>query len=113
MEFRRLSPKTRDTYLLFIRHFLKRHHDPKKISKKDMFLEKYKNSPGNTMNVVHAALRFMMVEVLHKNMHLGLRYAKRPKRLPTCLTKEEVRIIINVIENPKQKLVISLIYGAG
>ncbi len=115
MEFRRLSPKTRVTYLLFIRHFLKRHPDPKKISKKDirLFLERYKNSPGNTINVVHAALRFMMVEVLHKNMNLGLRYAKRPKRLPTCLTKEEVRRIIDAINNPKQKLIISLMYGAG
>ncbi|HIH55600.1 tyrosine-type recombinase/integrase [Candidatus Woesearchaeota archaeon] len=115
MQFRRLSSKTRDTYLPFIRHFLEKHPDPKRISKKDirLFLEKYKYSPGNTINVVHAALRFMMVEVLHKNMRLGLRYAKRPRRLPTCLTKEEVKKIIESIKNPKQRLIISLMYGAG
>ena len=62
---------------------------------------------------MHAALRFMMVEVLHKNMRLGLRYAKRPRRLPTCLTKEEVKKIIESIKNPKQRLIISLMYGAG
>lgn len=58
MQFRGLSPKTIDKYLLFIRHFLERHPDSKRISKKDvrLFLEKYKNSPGNTMNVAHASL---------------------------------------------------------
>lgn len=55
----------------------------------------------------------MMVEVLHKNMRLGLRYAKRPRRLPTCLTKEEVKMVIDAIKNPKQRLVVSLMYGAG
>lgn len=56
MQFRRLSPRTRDTYLLFIRHFLKKYPDSRRISKKDLrlFLERYKNSPGNTINVVHA-----------------------------------------------------------
>jgi len=42
-----------------------------------------------------------------------LKFAKRNKKLPIVLSREEIKNIIDVIRNPKHKLIISLAYGAG
>lgn len=116
---RKLSPRTVKTYLFWANKFLLANKDKeiKEFSKKDVreFLYKMeeKDVSGSTLNVAHNALRFMMIEVLHKSMYLKIRYAKTPVRVAEYLTKEEVFSIISVIENPKHKLLVSLMYGAG
>ena len=42
-----------------------------------------------------------------------MKFAKRSKKLPIVLSREEIKNIIEVIRNPKHKLIISLAYGAG
>jgi len=115
---RKLSPRTIKTYLEYVRKFLlfcKK--EPKKFSKVDIkyFLDQYacRGASGNTINVVNNALRFMMVEVLRKSLRLNIRYSKKPKCLPTVLTKEEALMLINSITNAKHRLMVSLMYGAG
>ncbi|MBD3259366.1 tyrosine-type recombinase/integrase [Candidatus Woesearchaeota archaeon] len=116
---RKLSPRTVKTYLAFVRKFLLeyKHKSPRKFSKKDvrefLYNMELREVSGSTLNVAHNALRFMMIEVLHKACYLKIRYAKTPKREPQYLTKEEVNKILSVIENPKHKLLVSLMYGAG
>ena len=44
---------------------------------------------------------------------INLKFAKRNKKLPIVLSREEIKNIIDVIRNPKHKLIISLAYGAG
>jgi len=116
---RKLSPRTVKTYLHYIRQFLKANKDkePKQFSKKDIreFLYKLeqKDLSGGTLNVAHNALRFMMIDVLHKACYLKIRYAKTPKKTPQYLTKEEVNKVFEAITNPKQKLLVQLMYGAG
>ena len=68
---------------------------------------------GSTLNVALNSLRFMMEEVLRKSMKLNIRYSKTPKTLPTCLSKGEIKSLINSITNQKHKLLISLMYGSG
>lgn len=129
---RKLSHKTIGTYMFYVKKFLlfcKK--SPKGFSKKDCreFLEKFmdrefrwiktkKNQTngeiaGSTLNVVLNSLRFMMEEILKKSMRLNIRYSKTPKSLPTYLSKEEVKRLINSINNYKHKILISLMYGAG
>ncbi|MBN1376893.1 tyrosine-type recombinase/integrase [Candidatus Woesearchaeota archaeon] len=116
---RKLSPKTVKTYLQYVKLFLLANKDkaPKEFSKKDVreFLYKMeeKNVSGSTLNVAHNALRFMMIDVLHKACYLKIRYAKTPVRKPEYLTKKEIKKILNVITNKKHKLLVSLMYGAG
>lgn len=116
---RRLSPRTVKTYLQYAKLFLLSNKDksPKEFSKKDVreFLYKLeqRDVSGSTLNVAHNALRFMMIEVLHKACYLKIRYAKIPLRQPEYLTKEEVKKILGVISNEKHKLLVSLMYGAG
>lgn len=72
-----------------------------------------KKYSGSTMNVYHMAIRFFMEDILRKNIRLGIKYSKRPERLPEVLTQEEVKLLINSIKNNKHKLMVSLLYGAG
>jgi len=44
---------------------------------------------------------------------INLKFAKRSKKLPIVLSREEIKNIIDAIRNPKHKLIISLAYGAG
>lgn len=116
---RKLSPRTIKTYLQYVKMFLLANKDKKirEFSKKDVrrFLYELeeRDASGSTLNVAHNALRFMMIDVLHKACYLKIRYAKTPVRKPEYLTKEEVIRVLSVIENTKHKLLVALMYGAG
>jgi integrase/recombinase XerD len=116
---RKLSPKTVKTYLQYTKLFLldNKNKHPKEFSKKDVrqFLYKMeeKELSGSILNVAHNALRFMMIEILHKACYLKIKYSKIPKKKINYLTKDEINKILNVIENSKHKLLVSLMYGAG
>jgi len=47
------------------------------------------------------------------SQNINLKFAKRSKKLPIVLSREEIKNIIEAIRNPKHKLMISLAYGAG
>lgn len=115
---RKLSYRTMETYLFYVRKFLlfcKK--EPKQFSKKDCreFLQKYmeRKVAGSTLNVALNSLRFMMEEILRKSMRLNIKYSKTPKNLPIYLSKKEIIQLINPITNEKHKLLVSLIYGSG
>ena len=116
---RKLSPRTVKTYLFWVRKFLlaNRNTDARKFSKKDVreFLYKLEERElsGSTLNVAHNALRFMMIDILHKACYLKIKYAKIPTKKVDYLTKDEVKKILDVIANPKHKMLVSLMYGAG
>lgn len=116
---RKLSPRTVKTYLFHVKKFLLANKDklPKEFSKKDvkefLYEMEKKGYSGSTLNVIHNALRFMMIDILHKSCYLKIKYSKTPKRKPEYLTEDEIKILLNVLENPKHKLIVSLMYGAG
>ena len=72
-----------------------------------------KDLAGNTLNVALASVMFFIEWVLNKRWKLYIKYSKTPKRLPTVLTKKEVRKILSVIKNRKHRLMIALMYAAG
>lgn len=115
---RNYSEKTIETYCYCVQKFLDRiKKEPRKITRKEIqeyidFLVENKAS-GSTVNVYVNALKFLMEEILNKRVLLRIKYSKTPKRLPVVLTKEEVMRLIGVIENPKHKLLIELMYSAG
>ena len=115
---RRYSERTVETYVYCINRFLKfSRKGLDKISKKDvrLFLEHLseKKLAGNTMNTYHMAIRFLFEQVLEKRIWIDIKYSKVPEKLPVVLSKEEVKKLFDVIKNPKHKLMIRLMYGAG
>ncbi|HEY0634976.1 MAG TPA: integron integrase, partial [Gammaproteobacteria bacterium] len=72
------------------------------------------NVSASTRNQALSALLFFYRQVLNKNTgDLGdIALAKRPKRLPVVLTREEVHRILGQVEGTTW-LVAALLYGAG
>ncbi len=115
---RRYSKTTIKTYLECINKFFRKcKKQPEKVSKIEVreFLNDLikRNAAGNTVNVYLNALKFFFEEVLNKRMKLNIKYSKKPKRLPIVLTKDEIKRLIESIENQKHKLMIKLMYSAG
>jgi len=113
---RGLSPRTIQTYIYCLNQFLrvKRNQELRKINKEEIkeYLDRFLDCP-NTLNVHLNALKFFFEEVLHKKLTINVRFSKIPKRLPEFLTKEETIKFLDVIENPKHRLIIELMYGTG
>ena len=71
------------------------------------------NVAASTQNQALSALLFLCREVLHQDLGpIDARRAKRPKRLPTVLTREETLRLIACLSGMHQ-LMAKLIYGSG
>lgn len=75
-------------------------------------LSKKKYSPY-TLNLYHATLKLVFEKIYQIPFNFDLPYAKRAKKLPVVLSRDEIKKIIKAIKNRKHKLIISLSYGAG
>jgi integron integrase len=69
---------------------------------------------ASTQNQALAALLFLYGEVLRMPLPDtgGLVRAKKPRRIPTVLTREEVYQVLSRLDGP-QKIAATLLYGAG
>lgn len=88
-----------------------------KLSKKDVLDFLYsldeKNYSGSSKHVYLNAVRFLMEDILDKRMKLNIKYSRVPERLPSVLSKEEVKRLIGQIHNWKHRLMMEFIYGSG
>lgn len=66
-----------------------------------------------TMNQYHAAYKLYVTKILREKWNIPFPYAKRHKRLPVVLSRDEIGRIIDATKNSKHKLMIALAYGAG
>jgi site-specific recombinase XerD len=86
--------------------------DEEKI-KQFLLNKQNKNYSPQTINLYLNAIKFFYREVSKIPQKINLKFAKRNKKLPIVLSREEVKDIIESIKNLKHKLIISLAYGAG
>jgi integrase/recombinase XerD len=113
---RNYSSKTIKTYLDCVKQFLKTYKgEIRKISKSDVkdYLEQLEDKTGSTKNVHLSALIFLMKHILNKNFVSKIKYSRMPKTLPVVLSREEISLLINSIDNEKHKLIVKLLYGSG
>ena len=118
---RHYSPRTRLAYVRWIRQFVifnNRRH-PSEMGEREVtafltHLAVKKRVSASTQNQALSAILFLYGAVLG----VGLPWlndivrAKRPVRLPTVLTREEVRGVLSVMQGTP-KLVAILLYGSG
>ncbi len=117
IKLRGLSPRTVSAYVYWNKQFLnfikKNPEDATEDDVKSYVASLLSNDvSAKSVNLVRAALKFFYSEVLGKNI-VNLKAAKTPAKLPTVLTREEVKSLLNVIENPKHKLMIMFLYSSG
>jgi len=118
LRLRNYSFKTIKAYLGCLREYFDfKKFDLEKIDEeniKQFLLNKQdKNYSSQTINLYLNAIKFFYREVLKIPQKINLKFAKRNKKLPIVLSREEIKSIINLIKNPKHRLIISLAYGAG
>jgi len=118
LKLRNYSPKTIKSYS----NCLKEYFDFKKFNlekineeniKQFLLNKQDKNYSSQTINLYLNATKFFYREVLKIPQKINLKFAKRTKKLPIVLSRQEIEKIITLIKNSKHKLIISLTYGAG
>ena len=118
---RHYSLRTEEAYVGWVRRFVlfhgKRH--PLEMGEKEinLFLSDLavrQRVGSSTQSQALAALLFLYRQVLEKPLPVpeGLVRAKRPRHLPSVLTRAEVRVVIGRLSGAP-KLVAALLYGSG
>ena len=121
MQIRNLSPHTRDSYVQQVSQFA--HHfgkspvelGPKDIRTYQVYLtNERKLAPGSILIAV-AAIRFLYKVTLKKEWAFEevIPTCKKPQKLPTILSPEEVLQLLGCIPNIKQRAILTTCYAAG
>jgi len=115
------SYRTEQAYVNWIRRFVlfhnKRHPKDMGVPEIEAFLTHLaveENVAASTQNQALSALLFLYREVLHQNLDLPIdaARAKKPKRLPTVLTREEVQRVLAQLSGV-HLLMAQILYGSG
>ena len=120
IRLRRLSPRTEEAYLHWIRRYARFHGaNPRSLGAEHVTaflsaLATRHNVAASTQNQALAALLFLYRHVYEVDLPWldGLVRARRPKRLPVVLTRAEVQAVLTRVDGVQQ-LMATLLYGAG
>lgn len=112
------SQKTIKSYLHYIIDILnKARKGPRAVNADDVrnYLENLADNgkSASTLNCAYSALQFYFERILRRRFFANIPRAKKDKKLPEVLNKEEVKQILSVINNVKHKLLIGLMYSSG
>jgi integrase/recombinase XerD len=102
--------KANDNFLNFIKK------SPEKANEDDVktyIAEKLSDSSSSTIILFLSALKYSYSNVLKNDITKNIKRPKREKRLPTVLTKEEIKKLFGVLDTKKSKLMVSLMYACG
>jgi integrase len=115
------SPKTEKSYVGWIKRYIlyhdKRH--PREMGAREIerylsYLATEKKVAASTQNQAFNALLFLYKSVLGIQLDEKIQavLAKRPDHLPTVLTQDEARVVIETMYGTP-KLLVQLLYGCG
>jgi len=115
------SPHTETRYVYWVRDFVlfnrKRH--PRRLGKAEIeeylnYLARERKVAASTQNQALNAIAFLYKTVLEQPLDFKLEYlrARRPKPLPTVLSRREVTILLEAMYGPN-RLASQLMYGSG
>jgi site-specific recombinase XerD len=119
MDLRNLSDHTKRAYLTAVKGLVKHYQEsPEKITEEQIedYLLYLKNEKGNAPSScigVLTGLRFFYQNILEKEISVDFSLPKKPRKLPTVLTKEQIWKIICVPKNLKHRLILMTTYSAG
>ena len=118
LKIRGFSAKTISAYISNNKNFL----DYIGKDAKDVNIDEVKNYMAHLMDkglkpasvsLAMSAIRFLHDEMMSKGLFAKIKLPKLEKKLPTVLSKEEIRKLLDITKNPKHKLLISFLYSSG
>jgi len=95
-------------------NFIKK--QPQEITEDDVkkyIAEKLENNSSSSVILFLSALKYAYSNILKNDITKNIKRPKREKRLPTVLTKEEIKKLFEVLDSKKSKLMVSLMYACG
>jgi site-specific recombinase XerD len=120
MEIRNYSQRTIKAYISgvaeFAKHFGK---SPDTLGLTEVktymhYLLRVKQSSYSKVKVVYSALKFFYTQVLGRNWQAEhLPRLRKSKRLPTVLSRVEVKLILSCVSNLKHRVFLMTTYSAG
>ncbi len=118
LRLRRYSPRTIKSYLANLKEYFSLKHfdfmNPDVDHIRRFLLEKEeKGYASQTINLYLNAIKFYYYEIAKFDGVIDIHFAKRSKKLPIVLSREEIKRLVAVISNIKHRLLIRLAYGAG
>ena len=117
LRLRNYSRKTRESYSRCIKEYLVSVGNPLPLQQKrieNFLLEKQqKGLSPQTINLYLNAIKYFHREITDIRQHIDLKFAKRSKKLPVVLSRDEIKRILGSIQNAKHRLMVALAYGAG
>ena len=120
MKLRNFSSWTPDCYLRHIDHF-KKFFDSKADSLDTEHIRDFltyaidvRNLSTGYVNQAYSALRFFFESTLDRHWNIKhIPRAKKQKKLPVILSKEEIQAIFSEVNNLKHKAIFYTIYDGG
>lgn len=117
LRLRNYSLRTQKSYLACLRRYLewggfKALGDQKVIEDFLLHQQDLGKAP-QSVNLYLNAIKFFYHKVLRDGTRIQVRFAKRAKRIPVVLTREELQRIFTSVSNVKHRLMLSLSYSAG
>ena len=121
LELRHASPRTVEAYTSWIRRYVlfHRRRHPREMGEREVtaflsHLATVKHVAASTQNQALAALLFLYGDVLGAPVGWldQLIRAKRPHRVPTVLSRDEVRFVLGAMAGAS-RLVAMILYGSG
>ena len=112
------SPKTVKSYTQCIRSFFLWYKqsgdavDDKIVAHYITILIEWNKAPKTT-NLYKEALKKYFLLIYNRTFRIALQFSREARDLPIVLSTQEVKRIIDVISNPKHRLLLSLAYGCG
>ncbi|MBU3940324.1 MAG: tyrosine-type recombinase/integrase [Nanoarchaeota archaeon] len=119
LKLRGFTDKTLKAYIFHNKAFLNYiKKKPEQITQENIksyiaYIMSEKNYKAASTNLAISALRFYYEEILKNKFFTDIKPPKIEKKIPMALTKEEVKKLINSIENPKHRLLVELMYASG
>ena len=119
LKIRGFSSMTVKAYLIHSRKFLDFiKKEPDQIAEQDAkrylaYLISDKKYSPRSANLALSALKFFHSQILQNTAFNAVKAPKLQKKIPTVLTKDEMKKLLDAAVNPKHKLLIEFMYSAG
>ncbi|HKL17305.1 MAG TPA: tyrosine-type recombinase/integrase [Patescibacteria group bacterium] len=118
LRIKNYSPKTIKSYLYGLREYFSfKGNNLTKLDQENirdfLFYCEKKHILPQSRNLFLNAIKFYYRNVVKISQEIEVELAKKPKILPTVLSRSEVSKILESTKNTKHKLLLTLAYGAG
>lgn len=113
------STKTLKMYLCYFDEFARYVKKPLENADRDDIVgflaekKEHGNVSNATLALVHASLRFFFHGVMHNKIVEEVKIAKKAKKLPVVLSRDEVRGLIKATRPKRDRLIVEFLYSSG